>query len=208
LDHLKLENLVDKMENLEGSMKKYSQALKLIEKYLKEEIRETRTLNKIDENDFQILIETAIELNKILEESESYSRISPAIVRLSRNYINKFQKLIGERIKKMVLNITQNIRSVPNLTDHEKDVFEKLSTVIDDYYAKLIKKHKEELVIVRILQSLKEPLIDLDGRFVILESGDILRTKKSFAELLVAASVAAYEGGNIESSSNKVHIRS
>jgi len=196
------------MENLEGSMKKYSHAFRLIERYLKEEIRETRTLNRIDEKDLQVLIEAAIELNKILEESDTYSRISPGIVRLARNYINKFQKLIGERIKKIVLNITQNVQTVPNLTDQEKEVCEKLRNIIDDYYARLIEKRREDLVIIRIIQTVKEPVIDVDGRYVILETGDILRTKKSFAELLVSASVATFEGGSIESSSDKIHARS
>ncbi|MCD6502929.1 MAG: hypothetical protein DRN30_01975 [Thermoplasmata archaeon] len=154
------------------------------------EIKSSKLIMISDEQ-YEHFIEIAKLCAKILESKEyKYKR---GYVNIADIYLKTFKKFVGERLKKIMRSVVEGEDSSSlNLTKIEKELYDKLFDVVEWFNSQVMKSNEEELVIVRIVSSTNEPILDLEGRFLSLSPGDILRTKKSIAKHLVDVGLATY----------------
>ncbi|RLF66689.1 MAG: hypothetical protein DRN26_03670 [Thermoplasmata archaeon] len=161
---------------------------------IKEAVSKERNSSKlfpIDNDQYESFVEIAKLCNKILESKEY--KYDKAHASYAEVYIKNFKVLLIERLKKITRSVIEGEDpDALNLTKLERELYEKLSDVISWFNTQVLKGEEEELVIIHITSGTNEPILDLEGRFLSLSSGDILRTKRSIAKHLVDVGIAAY----------------
>ncbi len=110
----------------------------------------------------------------------------------TRKYMLK--KLIDLRSTKIIAAVLRGENVEDRLTKEEKELYNNIKALIEDFKRRVLEEKKKEISLCTITSDLPEPIVDITGRVLVLNKGDVLAISSEIASLFEKAGIGRRMG--------------